>query len=66
MSKALIILSLAAVTFAEGFLGSLVVAGLTDLSVTALQTAAIGAAGAGLSVIVNGLGKLHSFLAARA
>lgn len=66
MNKALIIIALAAVTFGEAFLGTLLVAGLTDLSPTALQTAAIGAAASASSVLINGLGKLHAYLAARA
>ena len=66
MNRALIVLSLAAVTFVQGFLGALVAGGLTDLDVSTLQAAAVGAVGGALSVIVNGVGKLHAYLAARA
>jgi len=65
MNRVWIVLALAAVTFAEGFLGAVVAGGLTDLSVSTLQAAAVGAGGAALSVIVNGLGRLHAYLAAR-
>lgn len=60
--KVLVIVGLAAVTFAQGFIGALVTAGLTDLSVSSLQAAAIGASGAALSVILNGLGDLRTWL----
>jgi len=66
MSKALIVLALAAVTFAETFLGALLAMPLlTDIDVSAVEAAAAGAGGAALSVIVNGLGRLHQYLAAR-
>lgn len=66
MNRALIVLSLAVVTFFQGFLGALIAGGLTDLDVTTLEAAAVGAAGGALSVIVNGIGKLHAYLAERA
>ncbi len=63
MNRALIVVALAAVTFAETFLGALVAAPLlTDIDVSTLEAAAAGAGGASLSVIVNGLGRLHSWL----
>jgi hypothetical protein len=66
MNRALIVLALAAVTFAEGFLGAIVAAPLlTSLDPSALEAAAVGAGGSALSVIVNGLGRLHGYLAAR-
>jgi hypothetical protein len=65
MNRALIVLALAAVTFLEGFVGALLAAGLTGLDATAFQAAVVGAAGAALSVLVNGLGRLHGYLAAR-
>lgn len=65
MNRALIVLSLAAVTFVEGFLGALIATGLTDLNADALEMAAVGAGGAALSVIANGVGRLHAWLAAR-
>lgn len=65
MNRALIVLALAAVTFLEGFVGALLATGLTGLDATTLQAATVGAAGAALSVLVNGLGRLHGYLAAR-
>lgn len=63
MNRALIVLALAAVTFAEAFLAALIAAPLlTDLDVSAVEAAAVGAGGAALSVIVNGLGRLHAYL----
>lgn len=65
MNRALIVLALAAVTFLEGFIGALVATGLTGLDATAVQAAVVGAGGAALSVLINGLGRLHGYLAAR-
>lgn len=65
MNRALIVLALAAVTFAEGFIAALLASGLTGLDASVIQSAAVGAAGAALSVLVNGLGRLHAVLAAR-
>jgi hypothetical protein len=66
MNRALIVLSLAAVTFVEGFLGALIAGGITSLDISVIQAAAVGALGGALSVVANGLGKLHAYLAARA
>lgn len=66
MNKAIVVLGLAAVTFAQGFIGAFVASGLTDLDASTLQAAAIGAAGAALSVILNGLGDLRAWLEAAA
>lgn len=63
MNRAVIVLALAAVTFAEGFIAALVASGLTGLDASVVQSAAVGAAGAALSVVVNGLGRLHTYLA---
>lgn len=66
MNQALTTLALAAVTFIEGFLGALLAAPLlTALEPSVLQSAAVGAGGAALSVILNGLGDLHGYLATR-
>lgn len=66
MNKAIIVVGLAAVTFAQGFIGAFAAAGFTDLSVSSLQAAAIGASGAALSVILNGIGDLRAWLEAAA
>lgn len=66
MNRALIVVALAVVTFFQGFLGSLIVGGVTDLSVSALEAAAVGAVGGAISVLANGVGKLHAYLAERA
>jgi dihydrodipicolinate synthase/N-acetylneuraminate lyase len=63
VNRAFVVVALAAVTFAQGFLGALIASGLTGLDASAVQAAAVGAAGAAMSVLVNGLGKLHAHLA---
>lgn len=65
MNKVVVVVALAAVTFLEGFLGALLATGFTGLDASAVQAAAVGACGAALSVIANGLGRLHGYLAAR-
>lgn len=65
MTKALIVVALAAVTFVEGFLGTLLASAITDLDASAVQAAAVGAIGGAGSVILNGIGRLHQYLAAR-
>lgn len=67
MNRAMTVLALAGVTFVEGFLGALLAAPLlTALDPSVWQSASVGAGGAALSVILNGLGDLHGYLAARA
>lgn len=66
MDRFFVVVALAAVTFLQGFLGAVIAAPLlTSLDPSALQAAAVGAGGAALSVLFNGLGDLHGYLAAR-
>lgn len=65
MNKGFIVLALATVTFIEGFLGTLIATGVTGLDASAIQAAAVGASGSAMSVVVNGIGRLHRWLAAR-
>lgn len=66
MNKAKIIVSLALVTFLEGFFGVIVAAPLlTDIDVSALQAGVAAGGAAAVSAILNGLGDLHGYLAAR-
>ena len=59
-------LALAAVTFLEGFFGVLVAAPiLTDIDVSALEAGVAAGGAAAVSVVLNGLGDLHGYLAAR-
>jgi hypothetical protein len=66
MNKATTIVALAAVTFLEGFFGVLVAAPiLTDIDVSVLEAGAAAGGAAAVSVILNGLGDLHGYLAAK-
>lgn len=66
MTKFTTTLALAAVTFVEGVFGALVaVPLLTDINLSVLEAGVAAGGAAAASVILNGLGDLHGYLAAK-
>ncbi len=65
MEKALIVLAAAVVEFVKGFLSALLATGLTSLDASIIQMTIIGALIPAGSVILTGLDRLRTYLAAR-
>src|SRR5690606_29898525 len=62
MKKAFIVLALAVVEFAKGFLAALLATGLTSLDASTVQMIVIGALVPAGSVVLTGLDRLRTYL----